>query len=104
RTLDCRMDRGTWTITACAHGDVRRLSAALEVSEVTAAVLARRGFRDPAAAATFLDGALPPHDPFSLGDMRDAVTAIDAAVGSGRRICVHGDYDADGICATALAV
>ena len=27
-----------------------------------------------------------------------------AAVAAGARICVHGDYDADGICATALAV
>ena len=29
---------------------------------------------------------------------------IRAAVASGTRICVHGDYDVDGICATALAV
>src|SRR5262249_17998273 len=34
----------------------------------------------------------------------DAVEAIRSAVAAGRRICVHGDYDADGICATALAV
>ncbi len=33
-----------------------------------------------------------------------AVEAIGAAVARGARICVHGDYDADGICATALAV
>src|SRR5919197_194044 len=26
------------------------------------------------------------------------------AVAAGRRICVHGDYDADGICATVLAI
>ena len=30
--------------------------------------------------------------------------AIWRAVAEGRQICVHGDYDADGICATALAV
>ena len=30
--------------------------------------------------------------------------AIKAAIAAGKRICVHGDYDADGICATALAV
>ena len=36
--------------------------------------------------------------------MREAVETIPAAVESGARICVHGDYDADGICATALAV
>ena len=36
--------------------------------------------------------------------MREAVETIVAAVEAGARICVHGDYDADGICATALAV
>jgi single-stranded-DNA-specific exonuclease len=33
-----------------------------------------------------------------------AVERIRAAVTAGTRICVHGDYDVDGICATALAV
>jgi single-stranded-DNA-specific exonuclease len=36
--------------------------------------------------------------------MGAAVEAIRAVVAAGKRICVHGDYDADGICATALAV
>ena len=36
--------------------------------------------------------------------MAAAVERIRAAIASGTRICVHGDYDVDGICATALAV
>ena len=36
--------------------------------------------------------------------MGEAVERIRTAVASGARICVHGDYDADGICATSLAV
>src|SRR5919202_5988750 len=36
--------------------------------------------------------------------MREACEAIRGAIAAGRRICVHGDYDADGISATALAV
>ncbi len=58
----------------------------------------------PEEARAFLEGALPGHDPFALGDMRQAVETIVAAVEAGARICVHGDYDADGICATTLAV
>ena len=46
----------------------------------------------------------PGHDPFALGDMREACDRIRAAIDAGTRICVHGDYDVDGICATALAV
>jgi single-stranded-DNA-specific exonuclease len=83
---------------------VRALAAELSVDEVTASVLVRRGYRSADDARRFLDGALPGHDPFLLGDMRGAVETITAAVEAGARICVHGDYDADGICATALAV
>ena len=36
--------------------------------------------------------------------MTGAIERIRTAVESGARICVHGDYDVDGICATALAV
>jgi single-stranded-DNA-specific exonuclease len=95
---------GTWQLDPCVYGDVRALAAELSLDEVTASVLVRRGYGAPDAARHFLDGALPGHDPFALGDMRDAVETITAAVEAGARICVHGDYDADGICATALAV
>jgi single-stranded-DNA-specific exonuclease len=95
---------GSWQLESCLYDDVRALAAELALDEVTAAVLVRRGYGRPADARRFLDGALPGHDPFALGDMREAVETIVAAVEAGARICVHGDYDADGICATALAV
>ena len=76
----------------------------LGVSEITASVLVRRGYDEPEAARRFLDAELPGHDPFLLGDMEVAVERIRAAIADGTRICVHGDYDVDGICATALAV
>ena len=59
---------------------VRALADALALDEVTASVLVRRGYDEPAEARRFLDGALPGHDPFALGDMREAVDAITAAV------------------------
>src|SRR5919197_1534598 len=86
----------------CAEVDA--FARELELSPVTASVLVRRGYGDPERARAFLDAQLPEHDPFALGDMRAATDAIRAAISAGKRICVHGDYDADGICATALAV
>jgi single-stranded-DNA-specific exonuclease len=83
---------------------VTALQRELGISRLTASVLVRRGHLDPESARVFLDGAQPPHDPFRLGDMRAACERIRAAIAAGRRICVHGDYDVDGICATALAV
>src|SRR3954447_26690052 len=98
------MHEGTWTIRPCPHRVQTELAQELGISELTASILVRRGYANPAEARAFLAGELPPHDPFLLGDMRVACERIRAAVADGRRICVHGDYDVDGIAATALAV
>ena len=98
------MHEGSWTLADCAPAAQARLVRELGISEVTAAVLVRRGYSDPAGAQRFLDGEQPPHDPFLLGDMGAACTQIQAAIEQRRRICVHGDYDVDGIAATTLAV
>jgi len=94
----------SWTIEPVDAGTVASLARELGVNEVTASVLARRGHDDAEVARRFLDAELPGHDPLLLGDMATAVERIRSAIESGRRICVHGDYDVDGICATALAI
>jgi len=93
-----------WTIEPFRPEAVASLARELGVSEVTASVLVRRGHGDPTDARRFLAAELPGHDPFLLGDMAGAVKQIRAAIAERRRICVHGDYDVDGICATALGV
>jgi len=98
------MNEGSWTIESCARERVAELARELEISPTTAAVLVRRGYGEVDRARLFLEGALPGHDPLAFGDMAAACEAIRAAIAAGRKICVHGDYDADGICATALAV
>jgi single-stranded-DNA-specific exonuclease len=96
--------QGSWTISPCPSREIVHLAQELGISEITAAVLIRRGYDTPEAARAFLDAALPGHDPFLLGDMAAACERIRSAVAAGTRICVHGDYDVDGICATTLAV
>jgi single-stranded-DNA-specific exonuclease len=98
------MHQGTWTISPCPHRDVSGLAEALGISWVTASVLVRRGLGDPEAASAFLAAAPPRHDPALLGDTDAACDRLRAAIAAGERICVHGDYDVDGICATALSV
>jgi single-stranded-DNA-specific exonuclease len=95
---------GGWHIRACSQQEASALAKTLAISETTARVLVRRGYTDGEAAARFLAGGDPGHDPFSLGDMAAACARIRHAIEKKERICVHGDYDADGICATALAV
>src|SRR5213083_3473954 len=98
------MSEGIWTIRPCPHRQAGALAKALGLSEITASVLVRRGYGDPKVARAFLAGEQPLHDPLLLGDMAVAVERIRAAIAAGKRICVHGDYDVDGICATVLTV
>jgi single-stranded-DNA-specific exonuclease len=98
------MQQGNWTIEAVDARDVRELARELELSELTASVLVRRGLADSERARAFLAAEAPGHDSFALGDMARAVQRIHAAVAVGEKICVHGDYDVDGVAATALAV
>ena len=98
------MHVGTWTIRPCPRQEVTALAQALGIRETTASVLVRRGYWDPEKAQAFLAAERPAHDPSLLGDVDEACELIQRTIAAQRRICVHGDYDVDGICATALAV
>ncbi len=81
----------------------RRLSGSLGVSDPVAATLVRRGYDTPEAARVFLE-AVVTHDPFEFDSMEEVVAVILDAIEAGRQITVHGDYDVDGVCSTAIVV
>jgi single-stranded-DNA-specific exonuclease len=82
---------------------VLALREALGVSDVLAQALVRRGMADPASAAAFL-AADEEHPPSAFAGIDGAVALILRHVRDGSRIVVHGDYDVDGVCATAALV
>ena len=66
-------------------------------------LLVARGIGSAEAAERFLhpnEGDLL--DPFLLSDMDAATALIRAAIREGLPICVYGDYDVDGVCASAI--
>jgi single-stranded-DNA-specific exonuclease len=68
-------------------------------------LLYNRGLTDRARAESFLNVSQNlQHDPFLLTDMDKAVARIRRALVSGETIVVYGDFDADGICGTAVLV
>ncbi len=79
----------------------RRLVQDLGISHVLAQVLVRRGFGEVDAAHALL-GPSERHDPGRFDGMRAAVDTIERHLRAGSRIVVHGDYDVDGVCATAV--
>ena len=72
------------------------------MSPVLAQILCNRGLTAPEDAGRFLQGAGAAVDPFALKDMQRAVGRIRQALRQGEAIVVYGDFDADGVSATAL--
>ncbi|MDD5190197.1 MAG: single-stranded-DNA-specific exonuclease RecJ [Dehalococcoidales bacterium] len=72
-------------------------------SPLMSQLLVNRGIEEPAAAWAFLkiDPSLSP-DPFLLHDIEPAVSRIYRALLGAEKVAVYGDFDADGITATAL--
>ncbi len=71
-------------------------------SPIFAQLLFNRGFDEPRAAREFLTGRALSEDPFQMKDMDAAVARINSAIAEREPIAVYGDFDADGVCATAL--
>ncbi|HSZ06593.1 MAG TPA: single-stranded-DNA-specific exonuclease RecJ [Solirubrobacteraceae bacterium] len=90
-------------IPDCPPADVARLRRELGVSGPLAQVLVRRGMAEPALARAFLAGD-EEHPPSAFAGIGDAVATVLDHVARGTRITIHGDYDVDGICSTAVLV
>jgi single-stranded-DNA-specific exonuclease len=90
-------------IPECPDADVELLKRELGVSGPIAQVLVRRGLSEPARARTFL-AADEEHPSAAFAGIGDAVASILGHVRAGRQITIHGDYDVDGVCSTAVLV
>ena len=78
------------------------LAAQQKENALLAGILAARGITDPAEALTLLAGEEELSDPALLTDMDAACQRIWQAIDNGETIAVFGDYDVDGVTATAL--
>jgi single-stranded-DNA-specific exonuclease len=90
-------------IPECQPSAVEGLRHALGVSGVLAQVLVRRGLAEPARARAFL--AADESYPYTaFAGIEEALATIRRHVDARARITVHGDYDVDGVCSTAVLV
>jgi single-stranded-DNA-specific exonuclease len=93
-----------WVLPAAADPSaVDRLCRELSLPPVLCRLLVQRGHDGTATARDFLRPHLGlVHAPSALAGMGDAVARLRTAIDGGETILVHGDYDVDGICATAV--
>ena len=75
----------------------------LGVSGPLAQVLVRRGLEEPACARAFL-AADEEHPHTAFAGIEAAIATIRGTSRRARRITVHGDYDVNGVCSTAVLV
>ena len=79
------------------------LARELRISHVLAQVLVRRGFSEPSVARRFL-AADESHSLEEFGGLAPAAQLILDHVARRSRITVHGDYDVDGVCSSAILI
>jgi len=99
------MSLSSWEILpSLPEAELSRISGE-DLTPLVAQLLYNRGITSPTQIEHFLtaDKRLL-HDPFLLPDMEKAVARVYRALLSGEAIAIYGDFDADGITATALLV
>lgn len=85
------------------YSEVDILSRELNISPLMTKILINRGFNEVEEMRKFLSTDLDSLiDPFLLKDMEEATIRIIKAIKSEEKICIYGDYDADGVTSTSI--
>jgi len=91
-----------WQVNTPSPEKSRILSAEYGLPKPISDILVGRGLDTPPLVEDFVNGIGEYPDPFEMPDMDRATERILAAVESGERIAVYGDYDCDGVTATVI--
>ena len=98
------MGRKRWKIKDVSDElSVQRLADSLNISPILAQLLVLRDIKTFNEAREFFRPSIDSlYDPFLMDQMETATTRVITAITENQKICIYGDYDVDGTCATAL--
>ncbi len=97
------MGRKVWNISSYDKNAASALALKTGVDDFAVLLLQSRGIKTAEAVLDFVSAAeMELSSPFLIKDMEKAAQRINLAVENGEKILVYGDYDADGVTATAL--
>jgi len=104
RKLNIPMGRRHWKIKDVSDElSVQRLTDSLNISPILARMLVMRDIKTFNQAKQFFRPSIESlYDPFLMDQMESATTRVITALTENQKICIYGDYDVDGTCATAL--
>ena len=97
------MKRKKWIVSKSNKDIAAQVAQDLSVDPFAALLVTSRGFDNIDEISDFLDYDAPLSlSPLSIADMSKAAERINRAIDNFEFICIFGDYDADGVTATAL--
>lgn len=91
-----------WCVADFDKALAKELAEECDVDPIIALISSARGYTDPAALEEFLSDEPYFEDPRALADIEKAAEIIETEIESGGKIAVFGDYDCDGVTATAI--
>ncbi len=91
-----------WSVAKLNKENAREISEKFGIPQLVAGLLNARGISSDREISDFIGNGGTVDDPFEIKDMDKAVKRIRSAVENGEKICIYGDFDADGVSATAL--
>ncbi|MBQ8539187.1 MAG: single-stranded-DNA-specific exonuclease RecJ [Ruminococcus sp.] len=91
-----------WTVAKLNKDRAVAISTKHDLPMLIAMLLDIRGITDDDAINDFLYNDSELSDPFDAKDMDKAVDRIKTAIDNFEKICIYGDFDADGVTSTAL--
>jgi len=91
-----------WKISSFDKALAKELAMECDVDPIVALIASARGYRDPMELEQFISDEPVFSDPQETADIIKAADIINAVIEDGGKIAVYGDYDCDGVTATAL--
>lgn len=91
-----------WTVSQLDKAQALSISESMGIPMLLSVLLCIRGYTNEEDIRKFLNDEPKFSDPFVIKDMDKAAQRIRFAIEESEKICVYGDYDADGVTATSL--
>ena len=91
-----------WKVSSADREIASEISEKFDIDPFVAYLLVERGVKEDVDVAEFLSDEVRLENPFKFSQMEKATQVIEQAVANGELICVYGDFDSDGVTATAL--
>ena len=91
-----------WSVADINKKNASRISKQYSIPILPSILLDSKKFKNDTEMLEFVSDSAEFTDPFLISDMDIAVERINRAVDNFEKICIYGDYDADGVTSTAL--